>query len=439
MPYLPDPWSRGACFVGLPGVARRHRRADRCRRHDGDRGGRAAPRSAATARRAHRRLGRARSVVEGPPAAPARRRGRWSPRVGGGLARAHGRTAQGGAGRRAHQLGAGRASPRRARRMASGDATGGVVRRRRCPVRPARPHRAALGRHAGAHRAVGARPAATAPCAGRHRAARPARARGDVDPARRRGPPARREHRSDRPRGVVDGPDRRSRSRRAERAPSGGARRTCPLATGPPRAGRRRRATVRRGAGGTLRRGRRPARARRRSGMAGRPTVHVGPRAAQHQAPARHVHGDGDVTLPRVLPAGARRRARRADAPVGAGRRRRAELVATAAARPPLCRSAVRLGAARGWQDPDHHAPRWRAAPVPRAAVAGLGRGRAARCRAVEGVDPGVPATSPRRATRHHVGVRSGVAGRVSAAGTVADELPPAGRRRRGPAAARGA
>ena len=65
-------------------------------------------------------------------------------------------------------------------------------------------------------------------------------------------------------------------------------------------------------AGGTVRRGRRPARVRRRSGMAGRPTVHVGPRAAQHEAPARHVHGDGDVTLPRVLPAGARRRARRA-------------------------------------------------------------------------------------------------------------------------------
>ena len=42
-------------------------------------------------------------------------------------------------------------------------------------------------------------------------------------------------------------------------------------------------------------------------------------------------------------------------APVGAGRRRRAELVATAAARPSLCRAAVRMGAARGWQDADHH------------------------------------------------------------------------------------
>ena len=184
-----------------------------------------------------------------------------------------------------------------------------------------------------------------------------------------------------------------------------------PLATGPPRAGRRRRATVRRGAGGTVRRGRRPARARRRSGMAGRPTVHVGPRAAQHEAPARHVHGDGDVTLPRVLPAGARRRARRADAPVGAGRRRRAELVAPP---PPDLRYAVPLF---GWERREDGrtrtttAPRWRAAPVPRAAVAGVGRGRAARCRAVEGVDPGVPATSPRRASRHHVGVRSGVAG----------------------------
>ena len=148
------------------------------------------------------------------------------------------------------------------------------------------------------------------------------------------------------------------------------------------------RATVRRGADGTLRRGRRPPRARRRSGMAGRPTVHVGPRAAQHEAPARHVHGDGDITLPRVLPAASARAClSRSTRAVGARRRRRAELVATAAARPALRRAAVRLGAQRGGQDPDHHAARGRAAPVPRAAVAGLGRRRAARCRAVEGVD----------------------------------------------------
>ncbi len=185
VPYLPDPWSARRQLRRPARRGSRHRRADRRRRHVGDHSGPATPRSAAATRRAHRRLGRARSVVDGPPTAPARRRGRRTAGVGGGVARAHGRAAQGDAGGRADQLGTGREPTRRARRVAGGDATGGVVRRRPGPVRPARPDGAALGRHAGAHRAAGARPAAAAPCPGRHRPARPARARGDVDAGHR--------------------------------------------------------------------------------------------------------------------------------------------------------------------------------------------------------------------------------------------------------------
>ena len=138
---------------------------------------------------------------------------------------------------------------------------------------------------------------------GRHRAARPSRARGDVGDARRRGPPARREHRPARRRGDVGGPGRRSRSRRAS-GPRAEEHRAClsqQILLARDVAAEPRSAEVQTARFveaddllvlGPLRHG--PS-----------PTVHVGPRAAQHPAPAHRVHGDGDVTLPRVLPAGA--------------------------------------------------------------------------------------------------------------------------------------